>query len=272
MRFRTTELLFGMLLAVSIFAVGILFSVSYQSPPTTNNQGQQSEAASPYSRSSKATVTESATDGQAAQRKEEKSEFWSAKLTDWLLAVFTLFLVAFTGALVKSTNRLWDAAKEQARITENGFAQLEGPVIEACNITLELRDGPVREGDKPPTVSFWLKNRGRGPGFIGRMCGHFVLLPGGKIPTEPLYKETHISNMALGAGEQTDHPLEYTLEVPTTEDSLIKAGFFFYGFVEYRGVFGGVSTWAWGFEPGDNGRFAIAGGTKYNYRKYDPNK
>ena len=174
--------------------------------------------------------------------------------------------------LYRSTDKLWAAAREQARITENGFAQLEGPIIQASNITLELIHGPVRDGDKPPTVRIWFKNRGRGPGFIIRMCGHFVLLPGGKIPTKPPYRESYISNVALGAGEETDHPVEFILEVPTEEDGLIKAGFFFYGFVEYRGVFGGISTWAWGFEPGDNGRFSIAGGTNYNYRKYEPEK
>jgi hypothetical protein len=43
----------------------------------------------------------------------EHSEFWNAKLTDWLLAAFTLALVVFTRELVRSTNRLWDAGERQ---------------------------------------------------------------------------------------------------------------------------------------------------------------
>jgi hypothetical protein len=46
--------------------------------------------------------------------------------------------------------------------------------------------------------------------------------------------------MALGAGEQTDHALQFPLEVPRSEEgATIHGGTFFYGFVEYRGVFGG---------------------------------
>jgi hypothetical protein len=192
----------------------------------------------------------------------------------FITAVATILIARFTFTLKRSTDRLWEAAKEQARITENGFAQLEGPVIEASNLTLDLIQGPARVDDKPPTVNIWLKNRGRGPGFIVRACGHFILLPEGKIPTAPPYREIQISNMALGAGEETDHALQFPLEVPTTEgEEAIIGGLFFYGFVEYRGVFGGISTWAWGFSPNEQtARFTVAGGTKYNYRKYETSR
>jgi hypothetical protein len=43
----------------------------------------------------------------------EHGEFWTAKLTDWLLALFTLALVFFTRELVRSTNRLWEAGEKQ---------------------------------------------------------------------------------------------------------------------------------------------------------------
>jgi hypothetical protein len=199
---------------------------------------------------------------------------WENASHDNVVAFGTITVSVFTYTLWRSTNKLWDAAKEQARITENGFAQLEGPVIEASNLTLDWIQGPIRVDDKPPIVNIWLKNRGRGPGFIVRACGHFVLLPGGRIPTEPPYREIRISNMALGAGEQTDHALQFPLEVPRSEEgATIHGGTFFYGFVEYRGVFGGVSTWAWGFSPNaQTARFTVAGGTKYNYRKYEPDR
>jgi hypothetical protein len=198
---------------------------------------------------------------------------WENAGHDNVIAFGTITVSFFTYALWRSTNRLWDAAREQSRILENSFAQLEGPIIQASNITLDLTEGIAHEDDPPPTVNIWLKNRGRGPGFIVRMCGHFVLLPGGRIPAEPDYREIQISNMALGAGEETDRPIQFPLEVPTDQDGPIEAGFFFYGFVEYRGVFGGLSTWAWAFDPERaRRRFSIAGGTRYNYRKYEPEK
>jgi hypothetical protein len=97
---------------------------------------------------------------------------------------------------------------------------------------------------------------------IGSSNGRFQPLGASREEIGALLRERQVS-----AGRMHD-----ILEVAMAEDGLIKAGFFFYGFVEYRDVFGGVSTWAWGFEPGDNGRFAIAGGAKYNYRKYDSKK
>jgi hypothetical protein len=55
----------------------------------------------------------------------QHGEFWNAKLTDWLLAVFTLALVLFTRELVQSTNRLWDAGERQreAMMAANVAAQ-----------------------------------------------------------------------------------------------------------------------------------------------------
>lgn len=198
---------------------------------------------------------------------------WENAGHDNVVAFGTITVSLFTYALWRSTNKLWDAARDQARITENSFAQLEGPIIQASNLTLNLTEGIAHEEDPPPTVNMWLKNRGRGPGFIVRMCGHFVLLPGGAIPAQPDYREIQISNMALGAGEETDYPVQFPLEVPVDQNGLIKAGFLFYGFVEYRGVFGGLSTWAWSFEPDRaSKRFSVAGGTRYNYRKYEPDK
>jgi hypothetical protein len=65
-------------------------------------------------------------------------EFFAAKLTDWLLAILTFFLVIFTYRLWRSTDKLWvagekqiavardsaDAAKEAARRCTRPNAQL----------------------------------------------------------------------------------------------------------------------------------------------------
>jgi hypothetical protein len=269
MKFRLPEIVLGSFLTVAVFAVGMLFASSYQPSPAAKNQSQQSE---PAGQNRAGPATSHANDGQAAQHKEEKNEFWSAKLTDWLLAVFTFFLVAFTGALVRSTNRLWKAALDQARVSENAFAQLEGPVIEANRITLDVIQGPAGPGDPAPTVKFWLKNRGRGPGFIVRAFGRLIALPHGvKIPLAPQYGKPQLSNMALAAGEETPDSLDFVLEAPNGAPEP-ELALVFYGYVEYRGVFGGVSTWAWGLSPSKSGRFNVVGGTAYNYRKYEPDR
>jgi hypothetical protein len=56
-----------------------------------------------------------------AETKEDRSEFWSAKLTDWLLAAFTFALVVFTGLLYRATARLWEATREQAELTRTAL-------------------------------------------------------------------------------------------------------------------------------------------------------
>ncbi len=62
------------------------------------------------------------TSGHQDNPKENGGEFWSAKLTDWLLAAFTLALVIFTRRLYKATAGLFtetaglrEAAAEQSR-------------------------------------------------------------------------------------------------------------------------------------------------------------
>jgi hypothetical protein len=48
---------------------------------------------------------------------------WENASHDNVVAFGTITVSVFTYTLWRSTNKLWDAAKEQARITENGFAQ-----------------------------------------------------------------------------------------------------------------------------------------------------
>jgi hypothetical protein len=185
MRFRIPELFLGAFLAVAIFATGMLFATSYYSSPTTNNQSKQTESTAQDGHAG-IPITENAADSQTAQHKEEKSEFWSAKLTDWLLASFTLFLVAFTGALVRSTNRLWQAAIDQGRLTENAFAQLEGPLIDISKITAEIEvASPHYSAENGPRVSVHFKNHGRGPASITMLNCRFAFIE--KLPDIPPY-------------------------------------------------------------------------------------
>src|SRR5262245_29502660 len=63
----------------------------------------------------------------------EHSEFWSGKLTDWLLLVFMLVLSIVTGLLYqatsdlrRSTDKLWDAGERQIEaVQKNADRQFE---------------------------------------------------------------------------------------------------------------------------------------------------
>jgi hypothetical protein len=194
-------------------------------------------------------------------------EFFSETNNVNMLA--TVAIAAFTYSLMVSTKRMWLAVKSQGELTETAFAQLEGPLIEGSDLHLELPEGPHQLNNPPISIKIKFKNRGRGPGFITRVCGRFVMLHGGIIPRVPDYGKDSASNTAIGAGEELSDFLEFRLEVPNGDGQAMVA-LFFYGYVRYRGVFGGVSTWAWGYMPNkETGRFDIKGGDAYNYRRYE---
>jgi hypothetical protein len=63
--------------------------------------------------------------GENAEREDEGTEFWPAflglrlKITDSLIAVFTLGLLIFTGLLWRSTDKLWLAGEKQIAVTKD---------------------------------------------------------------------------------------------------------------------------------------------------------
>lgn len=114
---RFPEVLLGILLAVAIFAMGMLFAPSYQPSPAAKNQSQQTEATAQDHAGSKPSTAESTKADQGHEKQESKSAFWSAKLTDWLLAALTGLLVLFTYRLWKSTDKLWTAGEKQIEIS-----------------------------------------------------------------------------------------------------------------------------------------------------------
>jgi hypothetical protein len=109
----------------------------YQIPVTKENDAYQREKSAPQTdrpnnhASTSPAVGQPLPDTHAAEYQDNKadkdhSEFWSAKLTDWLLVAFTLALVFFTRQLARSTNRLWEAGERQMElIRENAEKQSE---------------------------------------------------------------------------------------------------------------------------------------------------
>jgi hypothetical protein len=109
MKVRVPELFLGVFLAVAVFAMGMLFQASYNPGPASSSQTQHSKTAT------KPPATDRVDAGQPDEQREGKSEFWFAKLSDWMLTAFTGLLVLFTYRLWKSTDRLWEAGEKQFR-------------------------------------------------------------------------------------------------------------------------------------------------------------
>jgi hypothetical protein len=117
MRFRVPEFLLGVLFAIAVFAMGMLFAPLHNSHPSSQNPTQYAETAVQNESTGKAPPANGSHAGQDHEQQETKGEFWSAKLSDWVLVAFTGLLVLFTYRLWKSTDKLWEAGERQIDLT-----------------------------------------------------------------------------------------------------------------------------------------------------------
>jgi hypothetical protein len=109
-KFRFSEVFFGALLTVAIFAMGMMFQSSRQSPSNEKAPQDSQYGGSP----------------QAAEK--------SPNITDWLLVLFNALLFG-------STVLLWVANKRSAKIAERALTELERPFI----AMVVLRTGLARQ-------------------------------------------------------------------------------------------------------------------------------
>ena len=196
-----------------------------------------------------------------------------------ILATFTVILAISTIMLWLATRDLFEAGERQIDIIERStknaemaLNQLEGPLIDISKITTELDVGANYSARRGPIVAVHFKNHGRGPASITTINCRYTFVE--KLPDAPPYLKatTHSTTLILGPGQETDAPYIYELEMPAREPGTQASGMFlFFGFIEYKGIFGGTHTYAFGCAPDRKfNTFEAKGGGIYNYRKYDP--
>jgi hypothetical protein len=129
---------------LTVFVVWVFFVLPflYQTPVAEKYDSKQSEAAArnaahrdghagpPIAATSDACANPNADAHAANEAENNGGEFWAAKLTDWLLAVFTLLLVFFTARLYyataglrDSTDKLWVASERQMALIDRNAAE-----------------------------------------------------------------------------------------------------------------------------------------------------
>ena len=204
------------------------------------------------------------------------SEFFTAKLTDWLLAILTFFLVLFTYRLWRSTDKLWaagekqiavardsaDAAKEAADAARDqtlNFAKLERPylyVFGAKGVSIDLD-----QEDPFYYLKYSVANYGKTPARVeSASVGISVAL----LPNRPRavvgWHDFLVSPLFI-TGERRDDP---TASIPDEIEIVETAGesgqyvtpaltgeneFFFWVIINYSGPFSkGHETsacWRW---------------------------
>lgn len=94
------------------FAAWLLIALPIMYYPGSSCQ-YQAEHSQQTAKYEQASIAQKAENSHQNKPDECGGEFWSAKLTDWLLAVFTLALVVVTYLLWNSTNKLWKSGEAQ---------------------------------------------------------------------------------------------------------------------------------------------------------------
>lgn len=144
-RFRFPEVLFGVLLAVAIFAMGMTFGRSYYLPSAQNNNGSghsNGQSQAPYP-SDMALVQPKPdqTSTQGGQREKSAVDvFFELKLTDVIIAIFTVVLAVKTSGLFVETAGLRAAADKQREDSLRAIEATENSAAAAVVANTQSRE------------------------------------------------------------------------------------------------------------------------------------
>jgi hypothetical protein len=151
------------------------------------------------------------------------NEFFTGKLTDWLLAILTFFLVIFTYRLWRSTDKLWiagerqiavardsaDAAKEAADAARDqtlNFAKLERPYLYIFNARGLNAD--YNQEDQFYFLNYSVANYGKTPALVESAC---IGINVGVAPKQPdAVRGWHdfLVSPLFVTGERRDNPTQ----------------------------------------------------------------
>jgi hypothetical protein len=245
LRANIPEIILGALLAVAIFAVGMVFESSRSPFGSNNSQQSANERSGPIT-----------------------PEHAADKITDWLLVGLNLFLVA-------STFLLWKANNRSAKIAERALTELEAPFL-----TIKINtSGLVIKGN---AISFGLLkwcvvNYGRTPASILEIFDdtRTVKIRSGFPPAvDPRKVRGQLMPygvIAPPSGQTEDFPflpipgelMDFRKAPPIPPSETVP---FFIGFVRYSDIFKNrfVLGFCFVFER-DGSRWVLAGGDEYNY-------
>jgi hypothetical protein len=244
------------------------------------------------------------TDGGEHAVKEHVLEFFNVKLTDLLIAIFTIVLAWRTSGLFKETAGLRSAAEQQAldmkaaiaasekaanaatsqaETAARTLADLERPYVYVSNLS------PVMRGDNRDEyfVEYEVANYGKTPAILEAVSVGFETDPNGKIAVPPFVWDGHPLDAAriLAAGERRGKLREYIgpdhittdIEVVLDPDApnprlpVFKLkrneSQFFRVVIRYRGPFTRNHEVGAMWRYTGNGIFAPRGDSEYNYQR-----
>jgi hypothetical protein len=188
---------------------------------------------------------------ECARQSDETTEYWAilgykGRITDWLLSLFTFFLVAVGAVqgyfLLRTLSATETAAKSAERQSKAAIA-VELPIVRVINLKLaEFDDSgkaiegndPVAAGDLPGIYHIFLafKNAGRSIAHVNKISVNHVLAI--KLPDEPTYSAW--AKLAFDVEQQGNAWYHWFLtSIKLSKDE------------RERLVIGGTNLWVYGF-------------------------
>jgi len=270
-------------------------SAAHQNPQsaTKDGPGPTSEIIAPQKTTNRDHQKETVIDGAITWFRG----FFEIKLTDALIAIFTIVLAVKTAGLFRETAGLRAAADNQsrdflrsvkaaensARIAERALIELEQPLISFSVKHTGLRiDGKGEIVPIGPLVSFF-ENIGRTPAVLIEHCDQVLVvsrkdeLPQAIDPAAPTIGQMHHTIFPVGVivGPRLNYtvkenmarkPLADHLWYGFSEHSNARDHLFIHGFMRYGDIFGGTYLMGYCaiFDLIGN-RFVRMGGAQHNY-------
>jgi len=237
--------------------------------------------------------------------KEFSIKFFELKLTDILIAIFTIVLAVKTSGLFRETAGLRESAAEQSRdmkdsiaaaqksaaaaeksaaVAESALVDLERPYVVPGRPILQCyRYGEPGMGySEPPihvaVVDYRFFNMGRTPGFIKEITAELIFAP--SLPDQPIFSSKERRTLFGHFPVKNDGLYEcpkYGLadKIPggiydkaASNDSM---NFYFFGYIKYSDVFGYLHTHGFCFHffnlKHREVDAAVTGSDKYNYER-----
>jgi hypothetical protein len=260
---RLSPFILAVLLSLLVVIAGLVHALKQHPPYAPQiNAEQQTHGAlkgeeNAQARSPSATNADEEHGGKHAEKGEEDgTEFWPAflgfrlKITDSLLAAFTLGLLVFTGLLWRSTDKLWAAGEKQLISSERSVAaQLEETRLSRRILEVQVRADITRsvseirnmEPGMVPQAHVVIENTGQTPAYdveaiIGIGIGPFPM--DGPVPDLPDIPNNSLSIL----GPKKDMHLTVFLTEPISESVLQELAdgtkaINVIGRVDYRDVF-----------------------------------
>ncbi len=270
----------------SCWIIGFGLVASYHPGPSAKHQSQQAETVAQDREASKPAAVNRAQSGESHDQQESKGEFWTAKLTDWLLAGFTFFLMLFTYRLWKSTDKLWVAGEKQIAVAHeaaeaaklNAEALISSErahlfIIVVNNNLFDALRGSywylrVRNDttlldhrmQPRPELEFIIKNTGRTAAIMQDISYQLIQVAAETTLFEFAVQDT-IVNPVLEGGQETSPPTPCIFESALTVADGV-AGiegsrpFFFYGSITFRDTFRQQHEYRWRYQYRGN-RFVL---------------